>query len=256
MLSRKGDQEKGAKKKACIDKTPGLNNGNDDAQVHSNVCKSDSGTCCAKEVIEGGIEERAASEKESRENSDTVIENREETSKLCEQDTDLSVQTNEAGHHLNPQEDSDDGWQVVTKGGSHKSTPVVVETSPYLPNASVGPPKPKLKFDNQTSVIQQAEGATAVCFDLDSPEVDPSQKFRPTSGFGSRAHITIGCAENLSPVEAGYDLVEIIKYEAKDSGDKSTFLIDGASVKHYGGGHFGVYLDKVVRFEALFGGYY
>ncbi|XP_064646856.1 uncharacterized protein LOC135499823 [Lineus longissimus] len=255
----KGVQEMGTKKKTCIEKSSVLTNDGDDGQIQRNVCKFDSEICRPNEVEESGIRERPVSGKEYVGKSDTVIVDREKTSELYAQETNLTVQTKEAStvSHQYQEGVSNDGWQVVTKGGSHKSVPVAIETSSYLPNASDGPPKPKLKFENQTSDVEGAEGATAIDFDLDSSEeVDQSQKFRPTSGFGSRAHITIGCAENLSPVEAGYDLFDMIKFEAKDGSDKSTLLIDGATVKHYGGGHFGVYLDKVVRFEALFGGYY
>ncbi|XP_074663185.1 2',3'-cyclic-nucleotide 3'-phosphodiesterase-like [Tubulanus polymorphus] len=66
--------------------------------------------------------------------------------------------------------------------------------------------------------------------------------FHPTSGFGSKGHITLGCAKDVSAVTTGLDLVDIIQCEQKCLSNTAHFdLNDKMQVRYYGQGRFFVY---------------
>jgi len=80
--------------------------------------------------------------------------------------------------------------------------------------------------------------------------------FQPTSGKGSRAHLTLGCAPNVSAVTTGWDLVDLIKLETANSSSVQTYdLPDGGWLRNYGDGQWVIYPDKQWLLEAQFQGY-
>ncbi len=85
-------------------------------------------------------------------------------------------------------------------------------------------------------------------------------RFLPTSGFGSRAHITLGYAKGSTAVQTGLNQIQVIEREQEC--DACThkrpkhFELDGAAVIHYGDGQCVVYLNEPIRATTLFSGRY
>ena len=94
--------------------------------------------------------------------------------------------------------------------------------------------------------------------DLREYEILPNtSRFYPTAGFGSRAHVTLGCAAGVTPVQTGLDQINVIKRERKAlSYTDITYQLDGAVMRYYGNGCCVVYLDKEIDCEAMFAGFY
>lgn len=87
-----------------------------------------------------------------------------------------------------------------------------------------------------------------------------ADQFHPTSGKGSRAHITIGCAPGVKPVTTGYDLVNIVRREKEAQSSLTdvteTFSMSGGTLRNYGDGMWALYLDKEIKVSSLFSAYY
>ncbi|XP_013390648.1 2',3'-cyclic-nucleotide 3'-phosphodiesterase isoform X2 [Lingula anatina] len=82
--------------------------------------------------------------------------------------------------------------------------------------------------------------------------------YNVSSGYGSKAHITIGCAKGYSPVQAGSDLVEMISMEPEILGNSAVQAIQisvGKAV-YFGDGRCMVYFREPLRVHSMFGGYY
>ena len=94
--------------------------------------------------------------------------------------------------------------------------------------------------------------ATLVC----SEKLEPS--FHPTSGKGSRAHITLGCAEGVKPVTTGYDLCEVIKCEESQeiTARSRTFALERGWLRDYGESRWVLYMNRQISVSSLFSGYY
>ena len=93
--------------------------------------------------------------------------------------------------------------------------------------------------------------------------IDPSQpkqktNFQPTSGYGSQAHITLGRAKDIPPVQAATDLIEIIKLEKRWKNEKESNYYSWKFTKayDYGEGKIALYFNNPIRFESVFGGHY
>ncbi|CAL4184801.1 unnamed protein product, partial [Meganyctiphanes norvegica] len=89
-------------------------------------------------------------------------------------------------------------------------------------------------------------------------------RFNPTFGKGSRAHITNGCASNVRPVTTGLDIIDtvcaeqIYMTEASENGESlvKSFKISGAVLRQYENGLWVVYPDKKVIVGSIFSGAY
>lgn len=108
-------------------------------------------------------------------------------------------------------------------------------------------------------------------------------RFHPTFGIGSRAHFTIGCADNVKPVTTGLDLIDAINAEQKflsqiqenengldqefedahmtEPSENSlsvveSFKITGAILRQYESGTWVVYPDKKIVLGSIFSGDY
>ncbi|KAK4297821.1 hypothetical protein Pmani_029793 [Petrolisthes manimaculis] len=87
-----------------------------------------------------------------------------------------------------------------------------------------------------------------------------ADQFHPTSGKGSRAHITMGCAPGVKPVTTGFDLIDIVRREKEAQSSLTdvleTFTLPGGTLRNYGEGSWALYLDKELQISSLFSAYY
>jgi len=79
--------------------------------------------------------------------------------------------------------------------------------------------------------------------------------FRPTSGRGSRAHLTLGCAPGVSAVTTGLDLVEIINQESIADESISTYNVTNGWLRSYGSGQWVFYPRTQYLLHSEFLGY-
>lgn len=73
---------------------------------------------------------------------------------------------------------------------------------------------------------------------------------------GSRAHITLGCAEGYAAVQTGFDQMEILLCEGDGVMVGEPIVTDDVEVTYYGEGRCSVYFDWPVYKSALFTGHY
>ena len=87
-----------------------------------------------------------------------------------------------------------------------------------------------------------------------------NNRFWPTSGRGSRAHITLGYAPRVKPLITGFDLINVIKSEqnCKEYSNMNvlTYNISNAMVKFYENGSWVIYPENKLTAEAMFSAYY
>lgn len=81
--------------------------------------------------------------------------------------------------------------------------------------------------------------------------------FQPRSGNGSRAHLTLGCAPGVSAVTTGWDLVDLIRLEERNSSSVKTYVLpsDGGWLRNYGDGQWVLYPKKQWLLDSTFEGY-
>ena len=77
-------------------------------------------------------------------------------------------------------------------------------------------------------------------------------RFRPTFGEGSRAHITLGCTQGSRAVETGLDLLKIIECEGGQANDRKIWQLDKGAARYYGDGCCAVYLNRPIKVGCLF----
>lgn len=83
-----------------------------------------------------------------------------------------------------------------------------------------------------------------------------SGNFQPTSGFGSKAHLTLGCSPGVEAVTTGYDLVDLIHLEGLNRSDVTTYDLPGGGwLRNYGEGQWVFYPTKQWLLESTFLGY-
>ncbi|XP_071523032.1 2',3'-cyclic-nucleotide 3'-phosphodiesterase-like [Panulirus ornatus] len=100
-----------------------------------------------------------------------------------------------------------------------------------------------------------------------SPELK-NDRFFPTSGKGSRAHLTLGCAPNVHARTTGFDLINVISCEQRvkeieKSGDTEscknkveTYSITEGVLKTYGKGIWVIYPEQEMVVSSLFSAFY
>lgn len=80
--------------------------------------------------------------------------------------------------------------------------------------------------------------------------------FQPTSGNGSKAHLTLGCSPGVGAVTTGYDLVDLIRLEGINGSEVKTYdLPNGGWLRNYGDGQWVFYPTKQFLLESTFLGY-
>jgi 2',3'-cyclic-nucleotide 3'-phosphodiesterase len=84
------------------------------------------------------------------------------------------------------------------------------------------------------------------------------QSFQPTKGKGSRAHVTLGCAEGIAAVTTGYDLLDVIECEGTSdiTGRCRTFSLSRGWLRDYGKSRWVLYMCRQITVSSLFTGYY
>lgn len=89
-------------------------------------------------------------------------------------------------------------------------------------------------------------------------DVPAAQFFKPCKGRGSRAHITLGCAADVEPVQTGFDQIEIVRLENRRPlrPPVAENLDKFSCVCNYGEGRWVVYLRTQLTMMALFTGCY
>ncbi|MGH0160689.1 UNVERIFIED_CONTAM: hypothetical protein FKN15_047266 [Acipenser sinensis] len=73
---------------------------------------------------------------------------------------------------------------------------------------------------------------------------------------GSRAHITLGCAKDVEPVQTGLDLLEFIKMEKEGDQDWAVKDTDQGKLRYFGKGMWMLELSEEVTVKTIFGGFY
>ncbi|XP_072502582.1 2',3'-cyclic-nucleotide 3'-phosphodiesterase isoform X1 [Notamacropus eugenii] len=73
---------------------------------------------------------------------------------------------------------------------------------------------------------------------------------------GSRAHITLGCAAGIKPVQTGEDLLEMIRQEKGGSQGEEVGELGRGKLYSLGNGQWMLRLTKKLEFRAIFTGYY
>ncbi|XP_043860000.1 LOW QUALITY PROTEIN: 2',3'-cyclic-nucleotide 3'-phosphodiesterase [Dromiciops gliroides] len=73
---------------------------------------------------------------------------------------------------------------------------------------------------------------------------------------GSRAHITLGCAAGIEPVQTGIDLLEMLRQEKGGSQGEEVSELSRGKLYSLGNGQWMLRLTKKLEFRAIFTGYY
>ncbi|XP_045611248.2 2',3'-cyclic-nucleotide 3'-phosphodiesterase isoform X1 [Procambarus clarkii] len=124
--------------------------------------------------------------------------------------------------------------------------------------------------DNIDITCNSAEEIETSCHDTVTviPSNLKSDKFCPTSGKGSRAHVTLGCASNIHPRTTGFDLINVVSCEQrvkeikKSDGTEisdqkvETYAISEGTLRTYGDGIWVIYPEKEVIVSSLFSAFY
>lgn len=89
--------------------------------------------------------------------------------------------------------------------------------------------------------------------DKDEQSVVPSPASLPR---GSRAHITLGCAEGIEAVQTGLDLLEILALQQEGQQGESVEEMELGSLTYYGKGRWLLSFREPICASAMFSGYY
>ncbi|XP_048846915.1 2',3'-cyclic-nucleotide 3'-phosphodiesterase [Brienomyrus brachyistius] len=73
---------------------------------------------------------------------------------------------------------------------------------------------------------------------------------------GSRAHVTLGCAEGVEPVQTGLDLLEIIAQKKRGEEGEKIQELDLGALTYYGKGAWMLSLKEPIRAQSCFSSYY
>ncbi|XP_043910484.1 2',3'-cyclic-nucleotide 3'-phosphodiesterase isoform X2 [Protopterus annectens] len=92
--------------------------------------------------------------------------------------------------------------------------------------------------------------------DAENEAAEKDEDILPNLHKGSRAHITLGCAEGISAVVTGFDLLRFISL--KKGGGKGEYIekISKGELHYFSKGLWMLYLDEEIKVKAMFGGSY
>lgn len=74
--------------------------------------------------------------------------------------------------------------------------------------------------------------------------------------LGSRAHVTLGCAEGVEPVQTGLDLLEILALKQQDPKPDVVEEMELGSLTYYNEGRWMLSLREPIGARACFSSYY
>ncbi|XP_050767913.1 2',3'-cyclic-nucleotide 3'-phosphodiesterase [Gymnogyps californianus] len=85
-----------------------------------------------------------------------------------------------------------------------------------------------------------------------------ADKILPTDSLpkGSRAHITLGCANGIEAMQTGLDLLEFVKLEKAGNKGDEVGEIGGGKLLYFDNGMWMLILSKKMDVKAIFSGYY
>ena len=118
-----------------------------------------------------------------------------------------------------------------------------------VPNKPAQPP-PCPPNQNQSPPFATVREAISAC----NPTfvINGEKTEKPVVGErGGRAHITLGCAEGVRPVQTGLDQIQVGREVATTS-----IPLQGGVLEGYGGGRWVVRLDRAAKVQAVFSGAY
>ncbi|XP_046463777.1 2',3'-cyclic-nucleotide 3'-phosphodiesterase-like isoform X2 [Daphnia pulex] len=124
-------------------------------------------------------------------------------------------------------------------------------------NDTEGNPK-EAKVNTKTFITPITYGQNLRAYKENSTDQDPDVmgNFQPTSGNGSKAHLTLGCSPGVGAVTTGYDLVDLIRLEGINGSEVKTYDIPkGGWLRNYGNGQWVFYPTKQFLLESTFLGY-
>uniref|UniRef100_A0A8C4Q9S2 2',3'-cyclic-nucleotide 3'-phosphodiesterase n=1 Tax=Eptatretus burgeri TaxID=7764 RepID=A0A8C4Q9S2_EPTBU len=93
-------------------------------------------------------------------------------------------------------------------------------------------------------------------FNFDESVSEPTTGDPVTPDPGSRAHVTLGCAPNVEPVQTGLDLMDILRSIEGDEKPSITLNMDLGKLCCYGKGRWMLDLTKPIPVNSLFSGFY
>ncbi|XP_036407921.1 2',3'-cyclic-nucleotide 3'-phosphodiesterase-like [Megalops cyprinoides] len=85
---------------------------------------------------------------------------------------------------------------------------------------------------------------------------DAKAESEPDLPAGSRAHVTLGCAEGVEPVQTGLDLLEIIQLQQQGQEGEKVQDLELGPLAYYGKGIWVLSLSEPSLVPALFSSYY
>jgi len=110
------------------------------------------------------------------------------------------------------------------------------------------PGKSRVQVESPTCAsLSEAIAACSSSLVVDGVKLDNVQ----VPGVGRRAHITLGCAEGVRPVQAGLDQLQVLRETPA-----RTVAIPGGLLADFGGGRWMLSLEKGVSVQAVFSGGY
>lgn len=74
--------------------------------------------------------------------------------------------------------------------------------------------------------------------------------------LGSRAHVTLGCAEGVEPVQTGLDLLDILAMQQAGQQGEPVTEMELGSLSYYGEGRWLLSLREPIRASACFSSFY
>lgn len=127
-----------------------------------------------------------------------------------------------------------------------------------------------MEQDGEQTIFENEEKVVPACCPTISV-IDAELKedrFHPTWGKGSRAHLTLACAPGVKPVNTGFDLINVIRCEQRVREEEwltepelceqkvETYPINGGVLRTYGEGSWVLYPEKEIVVTSMFSACY
>ena len=113
---------------------------------------------------------------------------------------------------------------------------------------------PETDQQRTCSAIQMPNNENEDRIDVDPPVPSPTESPVYRLKPGSRAHLTIGCANEITPVQTGFDIMDVIRCEHRDMFD--SVIYDDAVLTYLGDGRCDVQFDWSKKINTIFTGKY
>ncbi|XP_053707659.1 2',3'-cyclic-nucleotide 3'-phosphodiesterase [Synchiropus splendidus] len=87
-------------------------------------------------------------------------------------------------------------------------------------------------------------------------EADPTVPGASSLPLGSRAHVTLGCADGVEPVQTGFDLLQILTLQQSGQEGELVEEMELGSLRYFGEGRWMLTLKEPICAPACFSSYY